>query len=395
MDGDWLNYEILGNTLQTWLRGIGTLAAVWSLLAVGHRILTQRLRAVAKRSTYSAVYVVDRIVARTQRWLPLLVALFVSARLVVAPAAVAALIQIAFTIGMLLQVGLWATGALGAWLTVRRRHQLAESPGDVAMTDLLRVVLAGFVWIVVVLMMLDNLGINVTTLIAGLGIGGVAVALAAQNVLADLFASLAIALDRPFRVGDSIVIDEFTGTVERVGLKTTRLRSLSGEQLVFSNADLLSSRIRNFGHMKERRVAFSIALTYRTRPADLRRLPAIVQAVVDSEPSVRFDRGHFSRYGDSAVVFDIVYHVLSPDAKLHADVQHRINLALYERFAAEGIEFAYPTQMLYVSALGTDTAPPAERPARRNAAGQLALGAVAAETRPPASAPEPRAARDS
>ena len=118
MDGDWLNYEILGNTLQTWLRSLGTLAAVWSLLAVGHRILTQRLRAVAKRSTYGAVYVVDRLVARTQPWLPLLLAVFVSARLLTAPAAIAAIIQIAFTIGMLLQVGLWATGALGAWRPV-------------------------------------------------------------------------------------------------------------------------------------------------------------------------------------------------------------------------------------------------------------------------------------
>lgn len=394
MDADWLSYEILGNTLQTWLRGVGTLAAVWSLLAVAHRILKKRLRAAAKRSTYGAVYIVDRIVARTQPWLPLLLALFISGRLIRSPATIAALVEIAFTIGMLLQVGLWATGALAAWLAIRRRHQLAQSPGDVAMTDLLRVLLAGFVWIVIVLMMLDNIGINVTTLIAGLGIGGVAVALAAQNVLADLFASLAIALDRPFRVGDSIVIDDFTGTVERVGLKTTRLRSLSGEQLVFSNADLLSSRIRNFGHMSERRVAFSIALTYRTRPTDLRRIPAIVQAVVGAEPMVRFDRGCFSRYGESAVVFDIVYHVLSPDAKVHTDVQHRINLALYERFAAEGIEFAYPTQMLYVSALA-DAGSAAERPARRNAAAQVALGAVAADTRPTAPAPEARAARDS
>jgi small-conductance mechanosensitive channel len=393
--GDWLQYEFLGNTLLTWLTSLGTFAAVWSLLTVAHRMLTKRLRAFAENSTYSAVYIVDRVVARTQPWLPLLLAFFMSARLVISTAIAAALIQIAFTIGILLQVGLWATGALSAWLTVRRRQQLSQSPGDVAMTDLLRVVLAGFVWVVIVLMMLDNLGINVTTLIAGLGIGGVAVALAAQSVLADLFASLAIALDRPLRVGDSIVIDDFTGTVERVGLKTTRLRSLSGEQLVFSNADLLSSRIRNFGQMKERRVEFSLALTYRTRPSDLRRIPAIVQAVVCTEPKVRFQRAHFSRYGDFAVVFNIVYHVLSPDPNLHADVQHRINLAVYERFAAEGIEFAYPTQTLYVSALGAEDASLAEAPARRNAVGQLALGAVAGEAASMAPPSEARSARDS
>ncbi|HSB55513.1 MAG TPA: mechanosensitive ion channel family protein, partial [Gemmatimonadales bacterium] len=203
-------------------------------------------------------------------------------------------------------------------------------------------------WVVLVLLVLDNLGVNISTLMAGLGIGGVAIALATQNILGDLFASLSIVLDKPFVVGDFIVVGDLMGTVERVGLKTTRLRSLSGEQLIFANADLLGSRVRNFKRMSERRVLFDLGVTYETQAATLSRIPAMLREIVDAERGVRFDRAHLRSFDASAVTFEVVYYILDPDYNRFMDTQQRINLAIFRRFEAENVEFAYPTQTLYV-----------------------------------------------
>jgi small-conductance mechanosensitive channel len=248
-----------------------------------------------------------------------------------------------------LQLGLWATAALTMFLALRRARQLTADPGAVAALDLIGFMLRLVVWAAVLLVLLDNLGVNITALIAGLGVGGIAVALAAQNVLGDLFASLSIVLDKPFVVGDFIVIGDFLGTVEHVGLKTTRLRSLSGEQVVFSNTDLLNSRIRNYGRMFERRVVSSIGVVYQTPSAKVRSIPATIREIVEAQQKVRFDRAHFQKFGDSALVFEFVYYVLTPDYNAYMDVQQSINLALLERFAAEGIEFAYPTTTVFLA----------------------------------------------
>jgi small-conductance mechanosensitive channel len=351
---EMLQYEVLNNPLGTWGTSIVIFLATWVLLVFAHKLIARRLKAFAAGANVTALHVVERVVRRTQVWFPPLFAAFLSSRLIVSTPTLTTLFARIFMLGLLFQVGLWAAGALTAYLSQRRRRQLVESPGDVAGTDLLWLVLRMAIWVVIVLLALDNLGMNVTTLIAGLGIGGVAVALAAQNILGDLFASFSIVMDQPFVVGDQLGIDDFTGTVERVGLKTTRLRSVSGEQLVFSNADLLSSRIRNFGRMTERRVSFTIGVAYRTSVDDLRRIPQIVRAAVELEKDARFERAHFTQYGEFALIFEIVYYVLLPNFDVHADIRQRVNLALFERFAEEGIEFGFPTQKLYVSGMGGD-----------------------------------------
>jgi small-conductance mechanosensitive channel len=198
-------------------------------------------------------------------------------------------------------------------------------------------------WSTVALLVLANLGIDVTAMVAGLGIGGIAVALAAQNILGDLFASASIVLDKPFVIGDFIIVGEDMGTVEHIGLKTTRVRSLSGEQLVFANNDLLKSRIRNFKRMNERRAAFGIGVTYQTPAEKLAAIPAMLREAVEAQSPTRFDRAHFKQYGDSALLFEVVYYVLSPDYNLYMDIQQAINLAVFRRFAEEQIEFAHPT----------------------------------------------------
>jgi small-conductance mechanosensitive channel len=185
-------------------------------------------------------------------------------------------------------------------------------------------------------------------LIAGLGVGGIAVALAVQNVLGDLFASVSIVLDKPFVVGDFIDLGGHMGVVENVGLKTTRVRSLSGEELVIANSDLLSTRIRNFKRMSQRRAAFDIGVVYGTPSDKLRRIPELARKAVESCDNTRFDRSHFKSFGDSALVFETVYFMTVPDYNAYMDTQQSINLELYQRFEAEDIEFAYPTQTLFL-----------------------------------------------
>ncbi|MDZ7632343.1 MAG: mechanosensitive ion channel family protein [Gemmatimonadaceae bacterium] len=205
------------------------------------------------------------------------------------------------------------------------------------------------IWSAVLLVALSNLGVNITAFIASLGVGGVAVALATQNILGDLFSSLAIVLDKPFVIGDFIVVGDMAGTVEKVGLKTTRLKSLSGEQLIFSNADLLSSRVRNFKRMQERRILFKLGVTYQTPRAMLERIPVMLRAAVEAQSNVRFDRAHFLAFGDFSLDFEVVYFVLSADFNRYMDVQQLINFSIHEQFEAAGVEFAYPTQTLVLT----------------------------------------------
>jgi small-conductance mechanosensitive channel len=207
-------------------------------------------------------------------------------------------------------------------------------------------------WTAVLLLALDNLGLDITTLVAGLGVGGIAVALALQSVLGDLFASLSIVLDKPFVIGDFIIVGDFLGTVEHIGLKTTRVRSLSGEQLVFSNGDLLSSRIRNYKRMAERRIVFGFGVVYQTPAEQLEAIPGMVREFIESLEKTRFDRAHFKGFGNFSLDFEVVYYVLVPDYNIYMDIQQQINLALYRRFEQDGIEFAYPTQTLYVMGQG-------------------------------------------
>jgi small-conductance mechanosensitive channel len=212
----------------------------------------------------------------------------------------------------------------------------------------LRFIVRFILWTVIVLMTLDNLGVNVTTMVAGLGIGGIAVALAVQNILGDLFASLSIVIDKPFVIGDFVIVGEYMGAVEYVGLKTTRIRALGGEQIVFSNGDLLKARIRNFRRMRERRVLFSFGVLYQTQAELVEKVPAMVRGIVEAHQKVRFDRAHFKSFGESSLAFEVVYWMLDPDFNLYMDVQQKINLEMLRAFEREGIRFAYPTRTLVV-----------------------------------------------
>jgi small-conductance mechanosensitive channel len=204
-------------------------------------------------------------------------------------------------------------------------------------------------WALLAVMGLSRLGVEISALVAGLGVGGVAAALAVQNILGDLLASLSIYFDRPFHIGDFIVVGNEMGTVERIGLRTTRVRSLGGEEMVFANGDLTKSRIRNFKRMQERRVSFGFGVEYTTSLEQLRQIPAIVEAIVRAREGTRFDRAHFKDYGPFSLNFEVVYFVLSPDHNLYMNLQQTINLELFREFAERRIQFAFPTQKLLLS----------------------------------------------
>lgn len=346
---EWLEYEILGNEVSALIIGIAVAVFAWIVLGLLRSVLQKRLSSLNKTREHAALAIAERTVKRTKSWFLLLLALGIGLRFWTLQPATDAFLVSAVTIGFLVQVGLWLTAAMSEALRQRREMEIGHRPEAIAVMDVLGFVVQLVVWTFVVLMIMDNLGVNITALVAGLGIGGVAVALAIQNILGDLFASLSIVLDKPFVVGDFLSVGEASGNVEKVGLKTTRIRSLSGEQLIFSNNDLLSSRIRNYGRMFERRVLFSIGVTYDTPVQTLKRIPDMLREAIETREEVRFDRAHFQKLGDSALLFEVVYYVLSSDYNLYMDIQQAVNFTLFERFTEEGIDFAYPAQVVYLA----------------------------------------------
>jgi small-conductance mechanosensitive channel len=206
-----------------------------------------------------------------------------------------------------------------------------------------------FIWAIGGLSIFSNLGYDVTTIIAGLGIGGIAIALAAQNILGDLFNYFVIFFDRPFEIGDYIVIDDKKGNVEHIGIKTTRVKSLTGEQLVFSNSDLTKSRIHNFKRMEQRRIAFTLGIAYETPLDQLREIPEIIKSIIAEQKDTTIDRVHFLSYGDYNLKYEVVYFVDTSDYNRYADIQQQINFKIFEVFRQKNIKFAYPSQTIYLA----------------------------------------------
>ncbi len=228
---------------------------------------------------------------------------------------------------------------------VKKEKDVAKKQGLKGILMTVKVI----VWGLAIIILLDNFGIKVSALIAGLGIGGVAIALAAQSILGDLFSYFSIFFDRPFEIGDFIIVGDLLGTVEHIGIKTTRVRSLGGEQLVFSNTDLTNSRVRNYKRMDKRRVVFRLGVTYETGLRELKEIPVVITNIIKGINDTVFDRTHFFSYGDFSLVFEVVYYVIGSDYNKYMDIQQEINLKIKEEFEKHGIEFAYPTQTLYLN----------------------------------------------
>jgi small-conductance mechanosensitive channel len=293
--------------------------------------------------------VLGRAAARTTHYFMLLV----SAQLVVgyadAPAALARTVTFLFTIATVLQAAIWAREII---LGLIERKTLAEDGGGETLANamgLIRVLVSFALFAIAAVVVLDNLGVNVTGLVAGLGIGGIAIGLAAQGIFSDLFAALSIIFDKPFRRGETITYDTTTATVEKIGLKSTRLRAVTGEKKVISNANLLQKEITSYLVLDHRRIKFAIGVIYQTPPDMAEQIPDILKLIVD-DLGGRFVRSGFIGFGASSLDFELEFDVYLPDWDAIYVIRHKIGLAILRQFNQRGIEFAYPTQTTFTAA---------------------------------------------
>lgn len=354
---EYLESTFLGNTVLTWGIALGTAAAVFVVAYLARAAIVGYANRLARKERRGVADVLVRLARRLSVTLVVAVAIVAGSSALALSARVEKVLQVIVIAAVAWQALRWGHVlvqlGLEAFLRSRQTDEGEPDPALKASMGIVRFLAFVVLYAVVFLMAADNMGIDVTAMVAGLGIGGIAIALAVQNILGDLFSSLSIVLDKPFVVGDFVIVGEQMGTVERIGIKTTRVRSLSGEQLVFTNSDLLSSRIRNFKRMNERRIAFSVGVIYQTTAKQMEKIPGILQEAVEAQETARFDRSHFKSFGAFSLDFETVYHVLSSEYKVYMDTQQAINMHVFRRFADEGIEFAYPTQTLFVEKPGS------------------------------------------
>lgn len=340
--------EFLGNSMEIWVRASLIALGTFVGLLIIRAILKRYFRRLAVRTQNDWDNLAVKLAGQTNFLIILILSLFAGSIALTFPLNVRAWINAFAVIVFLVQLAIWGNVAIDFGLE-RYRKKYEEEADQITTLKALGLVARITLFSVLALVALDNIpGVQITALVASLGITGVAVALAMNQILGDLFASISIALDKPFVIGDFIIVGDLMGSVEDIGLKTTRVRSLDGEELIFSNSDLLESRIRNFKDMSERRVVFTVGVAYETPREKLEKIPTIIQDLVELQENVRFDHSHFKQFGDFSVVFETIYYVLDPDYKIYMDIHQQINMDIFQRFSAEGIEFAYPTQTIYM-----------------------------------------------
>lgn len=345
----FLRTEVFGNTVEAYAFALLVFLALLVTFSVGKRTMVHYLGKLAARTASDVDDFIVGLISRIGWPVMMVLSLYVSTASLVLPGTVRSLIRYAVVFVVTIRVLLLLQAVIKYGVNkVLARRMGVDNPSFKSMAVVVAAILKWAMWTLGAVFILSNLGINVSSLVAGIGIGGIAMALASQAVLADAFSAVSIYLDKPFEVGDFIIIDDSMGSVEHIGIKTTRIRSLSGEQLVFSNSDLTKSRIRNYKRMQIRRIVFKIGIVYQTPVEQVERVPGMIKDIL-KEQGVRIERVHFLSLGDSSLVYEIAYHVLSSDYNVYMDKQQAINLDIMRRFEKEGIQFAYPTQTLYVN----------------------------------------------
>ena len=344
-----LSYQILGNSTKAYLTSL----VIFLVLLLALKLLRGKVFTYLKKKAEKTKSEIDDILIEIFLSIKppfyFFVALYLALYFLSFPEKFQKILNSLF----ILVVGYQCARALHVFID-RASKKLIEKKGEKekikteatikALSTILKIIL----WIIVLLVILSSWGVNVNSLIAGLGIGGIAVALAVQNILGDIFSAFSLVLDKPFEVGDFIVVGQHCGTVKKIGIKTTRIQTLQGEELVISNKELTETRIQNFGRMKERRIVFNFGVCYETPLEKLKKIPEMVREIIESIEDTRVDRIHFKEFGDFALIFEVVYYVLTPDYLRYMDIQQEINFKLKEKFEKEGIEFAYPTQTIYL-----------------------------------------------
>jgi small-conductance mechanosensitive channel len=342
-----LNKLYLNNTVYDYLISLILFIAVVILLKIVRAVFIKRIKALAeKTATTIDDFLVDAV---SGKLIPILyfAAFYLSIQRLVLGESVAVWVKtivmiIITVISVHFLVMLVKYGVESFW------KKKSEEPGQAEVPRAILTIVRIILWTIAFVIILDNMGVKITALITGLGIGGIAIALAAQAILVDLFSYFTIFFDRPFQIGDFIVVGEYKGTVEHIGIKTSRIRSLGGEELVFSNTDLTNSRVKNYKRMQKRRVVFQIGVTYDTTLANIKEIPSIIKKIINSIADTEFDRAHFFSYGDFSLNYEIVFYVINNDYIKYMDIREKINISIMEEFEKRAIEFAFPTQTLHI-----------------------------------------------
>ncbi|WP_439893232.1 mechanosensitive ion channel family protein (plasmid) [Ralstonia sp. 25C] len=343
---EWLNaHTFLRVPARDWAAATLTVIVAYVALSSVLHLICNRFDARAQRTGYRFDILVTAVLRDTHPLFIALAALLAGSYFIDLPTRIANKLDHIWFVIIGFQIALWLNRGVKLWARDRLSTQTHATRNPV-ITSMTAWVLRFALWSMLLLAILANVGVNITAFVASLGVGGVAVALAVQSILSDLFASLAIGLDKPFEIGDFIVFESIAGTVQHVGLKTTRIRSLSGEEIVASNTALLKSTIHNYKRMSERRIVFTFGVTYDARAAQLQKIPDIVRKAVEAAGNTRFDRAHFKEFGENALNFEVVYFVTDPDFNLYMDIQQQINLTILEGLENLGTSFALPTRTI-------------------------------------------------
>ena len=342
---NFMNGNLWGNSGWQWMIALLATIISFGMLMLIKRQVIKHFKKLAEKTTNNLDDFVIYLFQQTKEVFFLALALYIGMNYLVLVDQVTQTARLIVLLILLVQIGFWANSLVNFLISREVKKSLDDGRRDSNTLSVLGLIIKVIIWSIVLILVLDNIpGVNVDTLIAGLGIGGIAVGLAVQNILGDLFASLSIALDKPFVIGDTIAVGDLIGTIEKIGLKSTRVRSISGEQLIFSNSDLLASRIRNYQSMQRRRVALKVAVDYQTPMKQLQGIPKMMESIISEVEQVTFDRAHLNNLGDFSISFEVIYCVESPDYKLFMDVQQHILMEILARFEQEGIQIPFPTQ---------------------------------------------------
>jgi len=344
-----LAYQVLDNTVFQYLIAIAVFLALFFVLKIFKSIIILRLKRLSEKTKTDIDDLLIEIVFSIRQFFYLFISFYIAVRFLNCSELFLRIINYLFffIIAYYIVKAIESVIDYGAEKLIEKRKK-QEKELSQSVVSLLTKIIKAALWVLAVIIVLQNLGYNITTLAAGLGIGGIAIALALQNILGDLFASFAIYFDKPFEIGDYIVIGDDAGTVMQIGVKSTRIQSRQGEQLVISNKELTSARVHNYKKMAKRRIVFSLGLTYETPTEKLIKVPDIIKEIIESIEIAEIDRVFFKEFGEFSLNFEVVYWLKSSDYKGFVESQPKINLAIMEAFQKEGIEMAYPTQTVFV-----------------------------------------------
>lgn len=345
------SFELWGNYGEDYLKALIILAVLTVAFKIFQVIILKKLSKISKRTPTDIDDFLISLVKDVKPPFYFFISLYVSLRFLALSGIVEKIINAVFIIIITYQAILILQRAIDyatRKVITKRSGGKGEEKDKEAINSISKIFKISL-WTVGALLVLSNLGVNVTSVVAGLGIGGIAIALAAQNILGDVFASFSIFIDKPFEIGDYIVVGKESGIVQKIGIKTTRFKTLQGEELIVPNKDLTDARIQNFKRMEKRRIVFTLGVVYGTDAEKLEKIPAMVEDIISQIDLADFSRAHFNKYGDFSLDYEIVYFVDSSEYEKYMDIQQKVNLAIYKKFAEEKIEFAYPTQTVLLN----------------------------------------------